>query len=303
MGMAVIEVGVMEAEDHRVVVILTEVGVMGVGVVVILTEEGVMGEGVVVLVTEEGVMGVGVVIVTEVGVMGVGVVVIVTEVGVMGEGVVVIVTEVGVMGVGVVVIVTEVGVMEIEDPQVVVMAIRTPAMEDWEAVMEIEDRLIQTHHKSWRKNHKFKKTYKPTHKHLFPLYSEVIREDMEIWAESHMWPFSCYSCQREGRCLPRLTDVSPEELRWKAYQASQDPRAQAAYHEELRSLHEQAMSARRELMSVTPITVQSLVSPKIIATISICTHCVCLTIYSHKFVHKGKVCRTFSHEFKLVQMM
>ena len=48
----------------------------------------------------------------------------------------------------------------------------------------------------------------------------------------------------------------------------QDPAAQTAYHAELSSLHEQAMSARRELMAITPIIVQSLVSPSLVSSFS-----------------------------------
>ena len=82
---------------------------------------------------------------------------------------------------------------------------------------------------------------------------------METWAESQMWPFSCYSCGKEVSCVPRLEDLSPEELRWKAYLAKQDPAAQAAYHEELQSLQEKVMGVRRELRRITPDSVQALV--------------------------------------------
>ena len=89
--------------------------------------------------------------------------------------------------------------------------------------------------------------------------SQVIKEDMEIWAASQMWPFSCYSCEREGKCVPRLADLSPEELRWRVYEARGDSAAQAAYHDELRRLHEVATSVRRELARISPTNAQSLV--------------------------------------------
>lgn len=101
---------------------------------------------------------------------------------------------------------------------------------------------------------------KITHNIYYYYYREVVREDMKIWSSSRMWPFSCYSCVREGKCVPQLDDVSPEELRWKAYQAKHDATALTAYHEELRILNDKASSVRRELEGVTAINVQSLVS-------------------------------------------
>ena len=38
---------------------------------------------------------------------------------------------------------------------------------------------------------------------------------LEWKAAAHMWPLSCYGFN--GRCLPDLKDISPEELRWEAY--------------------------------------------------------------------------------------
>ena len=102
-----------------------------------------------------------------------------------------------------------------------------------------------------------------THTHIYPQHSQVIREDMQIWSDSQMWPFSCYSFQKEGSCVPNLTDMSPEELRWKAYQAWADSAAQTVYQEELRRMLEQVMSVRRDLMSITAGRVQSLVSTHI----------------------------------------
>lgn len=46
--------------------------------------------------------------------------------------------------------------------------------------------------------------------------AQMIRADMLEWkAAAHMWPLSCYGFN--GRCLPDLKDISPEELRWEAY--------------------------------------------------------------------------------------
>ena len=82
---------------------------------------------------------------------------------------------------------------------------------------------------------------------------------MEMWAESHMWPFSCYSYKREGNCIPRLTDTSPEEVRWMAYRGLKEAGGEAAYQTELRKIHEHTMSVRRELMNISTSNVQNLV--------------------------------------------
>ena len=64
-----------------------------------------------------------------------------------------------------------------------------------------------------------------------------------------MWPFSCYSYQRGASCLPGLSDVSSEELRWQAYQA-QVSGGQATYLETLQTLQDQVLTARREYSNV-----------------------------------------------------
>lgn len=41
----------------------------------------------------------------------------------------------------------------------------------------------------------------------------TIKNDVKTWAESKMWPFSCYSYTKGSGCLDGLPDISPEEMR------------------------------------------------------------------------------------------
>lgn len=41
----------------------------------------------------------------------------------------------------------------------------------------------------------------------------TIKTDVQTWAESKMWPFSCYSHTKEAACIEGLPDISPEEMR------------------------------------------------------------------------------------------
>ena len=49
---------------------------------------------------------------------------------------------------------------------------------------------------------------------------------MEEWSKSSMWPLSCYAYSGKVPCLPGLMDVSPDELRWEAYQAESSGNSQ-----------------------------------------------------------------------------
>ncbi|XP_076437674.1 uncharacterized protein LOC143276900 [Babylonia areolata] len=46
-------------------------------------------------------------------------------------------------------------------------------------------------------------------------------KEMEVWQTSKMWPFSCFSLEKELPSLPEFVDMSPEELRLDAYTAIQ----------------------------------------------------------------------------------
>nr|CAB3264513.1 nucleoporin-like protein 2 [Phallusia mammillata] len=40
-----------------------------------------------------------------------------------------------------------------------------------------------------------------------------IQDDMKVWVESKMWPYSCYYCSKGKKCIEGLPDIQPEELR------------------------------------------------------------------------------------------
>ena len=111
-----------------------------------------------------------------------------------------------------------------------------------------------THTRTHTHTHTCTRTHTHTHMH-----SQVIREDMEMWAESQMWPFSCYSCQREGSCVPGLSDVSPEELRWQFHLEKMTTGGMAAYLETLQKLQDQLLRVRRELVNIHTSDVSALV--------------------------------------------
>lgn len=47
-----------------------------------------------------------------------------------------------------------------------------------------------------------------------------VKSDITEWEDSHIWPFSCHSHFKDyGACLSGFVDLSPEELRYKAYEA------------------------------------------------------------------------------------
>eukprot|EP00794_Sanderia_malayensis_P012101 gene12101-13351_t len=50
---------------------------------------------------------------------------------------------------------------------------------------------------------------------------QIMKQEMELWKKSKMWPFSCFSHQKEKPCIIGLTDYSPEEVRLEAYKAKE----------------------------------------------------------------------------------
>eukprot|EP00088_Acartia_fossae_P060077 TRINITY_DN7186_c0_g1_i16.p1 TRINITY_DN7186_c0_g1~~TRINITY_DN7186_c0_g1_i16.p1 ORF type:complete len:474 (-),score=134.78 TRINITY_DN7186_c0_g1_i16:65-1486(-) len=46
----------------------------------------------------------------------------------------------------------------------------------------------------------------------------TVKQDMETWESSGQWLFSCYSLSKECASVPGLMDISPEELRYEAYE-------------------------------------------------------------------------------------
>ena len=45
-----------------------------------------------------------------------------------------------------------------------------------------------------------------------------ILQDVEQQERGHQWPFSCYSPAKDCASVPGLDDISPEEVRFEAYQ-------------------------------------------------------------------------------------
>jgi hypothetical protein len=82
---------------------------------------------------------------------------------------------------------------------------------------------------------------------------------MEEWKKSSMWPLSCYAYSRETPCLPGFADVSPEELRWEAYQAKAIGDSQQ-YLKTVGQLNEERVKVMHELSNLTKDDVRDMVS-------------------------------------------
>ncbi len=52
---------------------------------------------------------------------------------------------------------------------------------------------------------------------------QTVKQDMEQMERGHQWPYSCYSPAKDCISIPGIDDISPEELRYDAYQVP--PRA------------------------------------------------------------------------------
>ena len=82
---------------------------------------------------------------------------------------------------------------------------------------------------------------------------------MEEWKKSNMWPLSCYAYSRETPCLPGFGDVSPEELRWEAYQAKASGDSQQ-YLKSVSQLNDERLKVMHELSNLTKDDVRDMVS-------------------------------------------
>ena len=91
------------------------------------------------------------------------------------------------------------------------------------------------------------------------MHSAQIRVDMEEWSKSSMWPLSCYAYFKETPCLPGFVDVSPEELRWEAYQAEAGGNSQQ-YLKSVSQLNDKRLKAMHELSNLTKDDVRDMVS-------------------------------------------
>lgn len=88
---------------------------------------------------------------------------------------------------------------------------------------------------------------------------EMIRQDMEEWVTSEMWPLSCYAYAKETPCIEGFVDISTHELRWEAYQAFASGNA-AKYVQTVNELVEKQMGVKKQFNSITADDVLSMVS-------------------------------------------
>lgn len=92
---------------------------------------------------------------------------------------------------------------------------------------------------------------------------------MEEWINSAatMWPLSCYSHTKEAAsCLPGLVDISPDELRWEAYQAKVAGSSNK-YLQGLNELSVKQMKMQRQYGHITAEDVRLLVRFTIISVV------------------------------------
>ena len=85
---------------------------------------------------------------------------------------------------------------------------------------------------------------------------------MEEWSKSHMWPLSCYAYFKETPSLPGFTDVSPEELRWEAYQANSSGNSEH-FLKAVSQLNEARIKTMHEFSNMTRDDVKDMVSSRI----------------------------------------
>ncbi|KAJ7378931.1 Nucleoporin-like protein 2 [Desmophyllum pertusum] len=83
---------------------------------------------------------------------------------------------------------------------------------------------------------------------------KTIENDMDIWGKSKQWPLSCYTYTKEEPCLQGLLDFSCEEIRFEAYKANADGKADS-YQQGLKDLISANQLRRHQLgqMSVSQI--------------------------------------------------
>ena len=80
---------------------------------------------------------------------------------------------------------------------------------------------------------------------------------------SSAWPLSCYAYKKEGECLPNFTELSPEELRWGAYQANKAG-SPDTYMQTVRNLIETQMKVWQQYSNITDEDVSQMVSELVI---------------------------------------
>ncbi|XP_023327531.1 nucleoporin-like protein 2 [Eurytemora carolleeae] len=75
----------------------------------------------------------------------------------------------------------------------------------------------------------------------------TVKQDMESWEKSGQWVFSCYSCAKDCPSIPGLTDFSPEELRYEAYENVKA--GSTNYQTKVAQLKQEYMSKRNLLLT------------------------------------------------------
>ena len=81
---------------------------------------------------------------------------------------------------------------------------------------------------------------------------QTVKQDLELAEKGHQWVFSCYSPAKECASIPGLglDDLSPEELRFEAYQAkTTNP---AAYQQKVTGLINSYQEIKWTLLNPTP---------------------------------------------------
>ena len=74
-----------------------------------------------------------------------------------------------------------------------------------------------------------------------------------------LWPLSCYAYHKETPCLPGFSDISPEELRWEAYQAKTKNTSEQ-YLQQIRGLSDKHLKTLNMYARTTADDVENLVS-------------------------------------------
>ncbi|XP_065678039.1 nucleoporin NUP42 isoform X2 [Hydra vulgaris] len=74
----------------------------------------------------------------------------------------------------------------------------------------------------------------------------MIRKELQDWAINKVWPFSCFAVQRERNCLSGFVEISPEELRFEAYECKGT--GLQTYLEGVQNLTNQVLKRRNQLI-------------------------------------------------------
>lgn len=73
-----------------------------------------------------------------------------------------------------------------------------------------------------------------------------LSREITTWESSKMWLLSCVSFQKSGPSIPGMTDMSPEELRFEAYEAQKNENFQDYIHK-VQQMHNDYSAKRQEL--------------------------------------------------------